>query len=35
MAEMTGWVLLFELVGIGTIVHYVMRFIYWLDRGCK
>lgn len=32
---MSGWVLLFELVGIGTIVRYVMRFICWLDRGCK
>lgn len=30
MVEMSGWVLLFELVGIGTIVHYVMRVIYWI-----
>lgn len=30
MVEMTGWTLFFVLVGIGTIVHYVMRFIYWI-----
>lgn len=35
MVEMTGWTLFFVLVGIGTVVHYVMRFICWLDRGCK
>ena len=35
MVEMSGWVLFFEVVGVSYCVSWIMRFVLWLDRGCK